>query len=275
MHLQKLSLPLGSEPGLQPLPLPLAHLHCLHTPSPKLRRWGRNRRCRRLQNWCLRSPVALRAPLAYIPGSSPGLPCALTCSPRRTSPAPAYGSAARFGPASGTRPECCRRCPPCATPPRSAQAVLASGCTWMPGPPTVRGTRWGRSFEPPRGPGGRGGPRRAVCSGETWQAGQDTRRCLGRAAALGLYLRGLGGGSGVEGAMRERSCLTTEGTPLPTLAGPQQDVVWSGLGGVGRGEPAHPAGSRGWGEAHRPLGETVVSGRPSVWISALLCLCPR
>lgn len=45
------------------------------------------------------------------------------------------------------------------------------------------------------------------------------------------------------------------GTPLPSLAGPQQDVVWSGPGWVGRGEPVHPAGSRGWGEAHRPLGE--------------------
>ena len=147
MPLQKLSLPLGSEPGLQPLPLPLARLHCLHTPrpSPKRRRWGRNRRCRRLQNQAAPESVPARSSRLH-PRLQPCLPCALTCSPRRTNPAPACGSAARFGPASGTRPECCRRRPQCATPPHSARAVLASGCIWTPGPSTLCGTRWGRSL---------------------------------------------------------------------------------------------------------------------------------
>ena len=46
VYWQNLSLPLWAELGLQPLPLLLASLRCLHTPSPKQRPWGQTKMLR-------------------------------------------------------------------------------------------------------------------------------------------------------------------------------------------------------------------------------------
>lgn len=128
------------------------------------------------------------------------LPSALTCSPRRRSRASACGSAARSGPAAGTRPACCRRCPPCATPPRSAPVASDRPCTRMPGPPTLSWAQWGRSttrlLAPPQGPAGPGAPRAPARSVGTWRAGSTAMGRAERGPPGRLYTLGPHGGVG-------------------------------------------------------------------------------
>lgn len=180
---------------------------------------------------CLPGPATLPLP-------------ALTCRPRRSSPVSARDSAARSALAAGTRRGCRSDCPPCATPPRSAPAVSIPGRTRTPGPSTLSGARWGRSrphllSPPPRGLGGRAGPRPAARRTGTWRAGR-----AGSARSAGVP--GAAFYAGASG--RGKPCFTPgrlQGpwTLLPSLAGLQQDASgWAG-GKWGKGNPGESQGA--------------------------------